>query len=101
MYNKNCWSDFNYVTIYDVPKNFYFFFPLHFRNYNYECGSDVANSFGQMEHLNTIANAGIFSTPVVSLQLFEAYLPAQVLHGKIGMHEDLGYVGDQIYALPT
>ena len=53
-----------------------------------------------MEHLNSIANAGIFSTPVVSLQLFEAYLPAQVLHGKISVRHHLGCVG-QISALPT
>ena len=66
--------------------NFYPFFPLHFRNYNYECGSDVANSFGQMEILNSIANARIFITPVVSLQLFESYLLAQALNGKIGVH---------------
>ena len=55
-----------------VSTNFYPFFPLHFRNYNYECGSDVANNFGQMGHLNTIANAWMFTTPIVSLQLFEA-----------------------------
>ena len=64
-----------------VSTNFYPFFPLHLRNYNYECGSDVANSFGKMKHLNTIDNAGILSTPIISIQLFEAYLPAQALHG--------------------
>ena len=53
-----------------------------------------------MENLNNIANAGIISTLALSLQLFEAYLLAQVLHGKIGMHQHLGCVG-QIYALPT
>ena len=83
-----------------VSTHFYPFFPLHFRNYNYECGSDVANNFGQMEHLNNIANAGISNTPVASLQLFEAYLLAQALHGKISMLQHLGCVG-QIYALPT
>ena len=86
--------------MYSVSTNFYPFFPLHFKNYNYECGSDVANSFGKMEHLNSIANAGIFNTPALSLQLFEAYLLAQALHGKIGVHQHLGCVG-QIYALPT
>ena len=83
-----------------VSTNFYPFFPLYFRNYNYEYGSDVANSFGKMEHINSIDNAGIFSTLVVSLQLFEYYLHAQALHGKIGVHQHLGYVG-QIFALPT
>ena len=83
-----------------VSTNFYPFFPLHFRNYNYECGSDVANNFGKMKHLNSIANVGIFSTLALSLQLFEAYLLAQVFHGKIGAHQHLGYIG-QISALPT
>ena len=59
-----------------VSINFYPFFPLHFIIYSYECGSDVANNFGQMEHLNSIANARIFSTPALSLQLFEAYILA-------------------------
>ena len=83
-----------------VSTNFYPFFPLHFKNYSYECGSDVANSFGKMEHLNSIANEGIFSTLSLSLQLFKAYLLAQALHGKIGVHQHLGWVG-QIFALPT
>ena len=83
-----------------LSTNFYPFFPLHFRNYSCECGSDVANNFGKMEHLNSIANAGIFNTPALSLQLFEAYLLSQALHGKIGMHQHLGCVG-QISPLPT
>ena len=53
-----------------------------------------------MEHIDTIANVGNFSTLVVSLELFEAYLLSQALHGKIGVHQHLGYVG-QIFALPT
>ena len=53
-----------------------------------------------MEHLNRIDNGGIFSTPALSLQLFETYLLAQALHGKIGMRQHLGYVG-QISTLPT
>ena len=76
-----------------LTTNFYPFFPLLFKNYNYECGSDVASSFGKMEHLNSIANVGIFSIPAVSLQLFEAYLLAQALHGKISVHRHLGCVG--------
>ena len=83
-----------------VSTNFYPFFPLHFKNYSYECGSDVANSFWKMKHLNSIANANIFSTPVLSLQLFENYLLAQALHGKIGVDQYLVCVG-QISTLPT
>ena len=83
-----------------VSTNFYPFFPLHFKNYNYECESDVANSFGKMEHLNSIDNVGIFSNPAVCLQLFEYYLLAQALHGKIVVHQHLCCVG-QISALPT
>ena len=57
-----------------VSTNFYPLFPLHFKNYSYECGSDVANNFGKMEHLNRIANVGVYSSPSLSLQLFESYL---------------------------
>ena len=53
-----------------------------------------------MEHLYSIANVGILSAPSLSLQLFEAYLLAQALHGKIGVHQQLAYVG-QISTLPT
>ena len=43
---------------------------------------------------------GSFSTPSLSLQLFEAYLLSQALHGKIGVHQHSVCVG-QISALPT
>ena len=53
-----------------------------------------------MEHLNGIANVGIYSSPSPSLQLFESYLLSQALHGKIGVHRHLACVG-QISTLPT